>query len=317
MDIIVAYPDAELIEFYQSPRIDRISCTLDISTISPSDLEVSSNFIYKYIPFLGSSNYVPRITELNLSILIPPEMFWLTHPDERFQIDKQRSYLSSIIGSITDFPNLQRLNLSLNYPDETVPTPLDTSSLNSKFSGSSHEDTDVCSDVEPHHYSNPFNRKPHETFSIGNLCHRHLTKIRLRFPTSMQVAFVFNVVHVPRCFRFATNLLPPCNFQQCTVCNHSCCRFFNPNNGSARFIVGGLTFSVAYANGDNIQQMMKDNHYPLSRGKFKVHHGYFPEFTSNNSAMHDIIVCCGSTPFLFQVLCRDMIRGWEDDNFDD
>jgi len=63
--------------------------------------------------------------------------------------------------------------------------------------------------------------------------------------------------------------------------------------------------------------MMKDNHYPFSRGKFKVYHGYFPEFSSSNSAMHDIIVCCGSIPFLFQELCRDMICGWEDDNFDD
>jgi len=123
MEIIVAYPDTELIQFYQSPRIDRISCTLDISTLSPSDLEVTSNFIYKFISFLGSGNYVLRITKLNLSILIPPEMFWQTHPDERVQIDKQRSYLSSIIGSITDFPNLKRLNLSLHYPDETVPTP--------------------------------------------------------------------------------------------------------------------------------------------------------------------------------------------------
>jgi len=213
MEIIVAYPDAELIEFYQSPRIDRISCTLDISTISPSDLEVSSNFVYQFIPFLGSSNYVSRITELTLMLLIPPEMFWLTHCDERVQVDKQRSYISSIIGSITEIPNLQRLNLCLKYPDETVPTPLDTSSLNSKFSCSSHEDTDVCSDVEPQPYSNPYNRKPHQTFSIGNLCHRNITKNRLCFPTSMQVAFVFNVVHVPQCFSFATNLLPPCNFE--------------------------------------------------------------------------------------------------------
>ena len=313
MEIIVAYPDADLIQFYQSPRLDRISCTLDISTISPSDLEVSSNFVYQFIPFLGSSNYVLRITELSLMLLIPPEMFWLTHRDQRVQVDKQRSYISSIIGSLTDFPNLQRLNLCLKYPDETVPTPQDMSSLNSKFSCSSHEDTDVCSDVEPQPYSNPYNRKPHQTFSIGNLCHRNITKVRLRFPTSMQVAFVFNVVHVPRCFSFATNLLPPCNFEQCSVRNLSCCRFFNPDNAS--FIVGGLTFSVAYANGGNIQSMMKDSRYPFSCGKFKVHHGYFREFTSNNSAVHDIVIRCGSTPFLFYELSRDMIRGWEDDEF--
>jgi len=74
-------------------------------------------------------------------------------------------------------------------------------------------------------------------------------------------------------------------------------------------------FSVVYANGDNIQQMMKDSRYPFSSGKFKVHHGYFREFTSNNSAVHDIIIRCGSTPFFFYELSRDMIRGWEDDEF--
>jgi len=89
------------------------------------------------------------------------------------------------------------------------------------------------------------------------------------------------------------------------------------NKGSARFVVGGLRFSVAYANGNNIQQMMKDYHYPFSRCKFKVHHGYFPELTSNNIAMHDIIVHCGSSLFLFQDLSKEMIRGWEVDNFDD
>lgn len=318
MEIIVAYPDAELIELYHSPCIKRMFCTLNISTISPSDLNVSSNFINKFIPHLRLGNYVARVTELNLSILIPPEMFWLTHLDEPVQVDKQRSYLSSIIGSITEFPNLEVLNLSVYYPDETVPTRPDNTTerhINSSFSSSSHDDTDACSNEEnPLQKSYRFNCKPHHPFLIGNLCHQSLQRIRLGFPSSISVAFVFNVVHVPRCFKFATNLLPPCSLQKCTSHMVPCCTLYPPNSSNDRYIVGGFEYSVSYANGGHIRHMMKDFQYPHTRGIFKVHHGYFKQFTGNNIAIHDMVVRCGSLPFIIQDLSQGMIRAWELDS---
>ena len=317
---IMEYPDAELIELYHSPCLKRIYCTLDISTLSFSDLHVSSNFVNEFIPFLRHDNYLSLVTELNLSILIPPEMFWLTD-DEPVKVGKQNSYLTSVIGSITNFPNLKDLNLSLYFSDEIVPSRLVPTPCDSL-----HEDTEDCTgddDESGNDESVSLRNNPtpvitayhHFPFYIGNLCHNCLRHVRLGFPSSDSVAFVFNVVHVPRCYKFVTNLLPPCAFRKCRSNGYTipCCMRFND-----QYIVGGLEYSMAYANGFGVQRMLQDFQYPHTRGLFKVDHGYFKQFTSNTIAIHEIVVKCGSFPFnLLDVSRGGMVCGWEVPIIDD
>ena len=320
----VMYPDAELIELYHSPCFKSIYCTLDISTLSPSDLHVSSNFVNEFIPFLRHDNFLSLVTELNLSILIPPEMFWLNLDEEPVKVEKQKSYLSSVIGAITNFPELENLNLSLYFSDDIVPSRLVPTPPDSL-----HEDTEDCTgdddesgddeyDGNDESVSQRTNPTPvmvrhHFPFYIGNLCHKRIRHVRLGFPSSDSVAFIFNIVHVPLCYKFVTNLLPPCVNRNCRSNGNaiSCCMRFN-TRANDRYIVGGLEYSVAYANGFGVQQMLHDFQFPHTSGLFKIDHGFFKQFTSNNIAIHKMVVKCGSFPFnLLDVSKENLVRGWE------